>query len=315
MSGFTLPTSRPITQPWAAEFDDWDGDGIVDIPGGFYHSIGWFGHNGIDFGCFEGDPVHAIADGVIEFAGDAANHYLLSGGGNAILQHIPGYGVWAEYLHLSRFAVANGQAVKKDQVIAYSGKTGSSTAAHLHLGMFASNTPNQWDGWRGRIDPTPYLYGNLNPDYATKNISAAASIEKDTDTMPAPVLHRVASPSMNRRLPKGKPAIITTDSTNTKHMNFAVGGFGIYNIDGFVSGTGLPDGAKIKGRFLIVQNGKPSGYYPFQSDGNNKGDWWGTGRCQAKVDSKTEIWLELTSDVETAYVNVCAADLTVTPFE
>lgn len=313
MTGFTLPTSRPVTQPWAAEFDDWNGDGIVDIVGGFYHSIGWFGHNGIDFGCFTGDPVEAIADGVIEFAGDATNHYLLSGGGNAILHRIPEYGVWAEYLHLSRFAVPMGSTVKRGQVIGYSGNTGSSTAAHLHLGMFATNTPNQLDGWRGRIDPTPYLYGNLNPDYAKSSLSPSAAIVKEDD-MPTPVLHRVSSPEgLNRRLPKGKPAIITSDATNAKHLNFAVGGYGIYNIDCFVSGTKLLDGKKIKGRMLIVQNGKPSGYYPFQCDGNDQGEWFGNGRCQAQVTSKTEIWLELTSDSNEAYVNVAAADMTVTP--
>ncbi|AYR00996.1 lysin A [Arthrobacter phage Isolde] len=313
-TGFTLPTSRPITQPWAAEFDDWDGDGVVDIPGGFYHSIGWFGHNGIDFGCFEGDPVHAIADGVIEFAGDAANHYLLSGGGNAILQHIPGYGVWAEYLHLSRFAVANGQAVKKDQVIAYSGKTGSSTAAHLHLGMFASNTPNQWDGWRGRIDPTPYLYGNLNSDYAIKAQSAPVQAAKETE-MPA-VLHRVVSPKMNRRLVKGTPAVITTDATNATHMNFAVGGVGTYDIDAYIAGTGLPDGERITGRFLIVEKGKsPSGYYPFQIDGTRDGKFNGLVAAKWKVAAGTVIKIELTSTVETAYVSSIDAAVIVHPIK
>jgi hypothetical protein len=313
-TGFTLPTSRPITQPWAAEFDDWDGDGVVDIPGGFYHSIGWFGHNGIDFGGFEGDPVYAIADGVIEFAGDAANHYLLSGGGNAILHHIPGYGVWAEYLHLSRFAVANGEAVKKDQVIAYSGATGSSTAAHLHLGMFASNTPNQWDGWRGRIDPTPYLYGNLNSDYAIKAQSAPVQAAKETE-MPA-VLHKVVSPAMNRRLAKGKAATITTDATNTAHMNFAVGGVGTYDVQAYIAGTELPDGQRIVGRFLIVEKGKsPSGYYPFQIDGTFDGKFNGLVGGRFKVNAGTVIWIELTSTVDTAKIASVDASVIVHPFK
>ncbi len=173
MTGFTLPTSRPITQAWAAEFDDWDGDGIVDIPGGFYHSIGWFGHNGIDFGCHEGDPVEAIADGVVEFAGNGDWHPLLTGGGNAVFIRHDAYGVWSESLHLSEIHVSAGQSVKKGQVIARSGSTGASTAPHLHLGMFRTNNPNQNDGWRGRINPTPYLYGNLNPDYAIQTAGAA----------------------------------------------------------------------------------------------------------------------------------------------
>jgi hypothetical protein len=311
MTGFTLPTSRPVTQPWAAEFDDWDGDGIVDIPGGFYHSIGWFGHNGIDYGCFDGDPVEAIADGVIEFAGDAANHYLLSGGGNAILQRIPEYGVWAEYLHHSRLIVTEGQAVKKGQVIGYAGHTGSATAAHLHLGMFASNTPNQWDGWRGRIDPTPYLYGKLNSDYAIKTHTS----EIKEAEMPA-VLHKVVSPSMNRRLAKGKAAVITSDATNTSHQNFAVGGVGTYDIQAYIAGTGLADGERITGRFLLVEKGKaPSGYYPFQIDGTRDGKFNGFIGGRFKVNAGTVIWIELTSSTDSAYVASVDGSAIVHPFK
>lgn len=178
MSGFTLPTSRPITQPWGAEFDDWDGDGVVDYPGGFYHSIGWDGHNGIDYGCYTGDPIEAVADGVVAFAGDAGNwHRILSGGGNAVLVEHPDHGVQTEYLHLSRWAVSAGQAVTCGQVIGYSGATGAATAPHLHLGMLRLAGYNLGDRWRGRIDPTPYLYGALNPDYA--GIAAQGTIQED----------------------------------------------------------------------------------------------------------------------------------------
>ena len=181
MTGFTLPTSRPITQAWGAEFDDWDGDGTVDYPGGFYHSIGWDGHNGIDYGCFVGDPVEAVTDGVVAFAGDAGNwHAILSGGGNAVLIEHPAYSVQTEYLHLSRWLVQAGQTVKKGQVIGRSGKTGAATAPHLHLGMLKLSGYNLNDRMRGRIDPTPYLYGNLNPDYA----GGAAIAPQGTTTTP-----------------------------------------------------------------------------------------------------------------------------------
>lgn len=161
MSGFTLPTSRRITQPYGAEFDDWDGDGDVDYPGGFYNSIGWDGHNGIDYGCGLGDPIEAVADGYVSFAAWAGNHWLLSGGGNAILIEHREHGVQTEYLHLSRFAVAAGQWVKVGQVIGYGGKTGAATGYHLHLGMLPLKGININNRMRGRIDPTPYLYGGL----------------------------------------------------------------------------------------------------------------------------------------------------------
>jgi len=168
MSGFTLPTSRPITQAWAAEFDDWDGDGDVDYPGGFYNSIGWNGHNGIDYGCHEGDPIEAIADGVVAYADWAGNHWLLSGGGISVLLEHPEYGIQSEYLHLSRTDLQPGQRVKKGQIIGYGGSTGASTAPHLHLGILPLKGINLNNRMRGRIDPTPYLYGALNPDYAPK---------------------------------------------------------------------------------------------------------------------------------------------------
>lgn len=167
MSGFTLPTDRRITQAYLAEFDDWDGDGVVDYPGGFYHSIGWNGHNGIDYGCNVGDAIEAVADGYVAFAAWAGSHWLLSGGGNAILVEHREYGVQTEYLHLSRFAVSAGQRVTKGQVIGYAGATGAATAAHLHLGMLPLTGINVNNRMRGRIDPTPYLYGPLNPDYAS----------------------------------------------------------------------------------------------------------------------------------------------------
>jgi len=174
MSGFTLPTSRPITQAWAAEFDDWDGDGDVDYPGGFYNSIGWDGHNGIDYGCHEGDPIEAVADGVVAYADWAGDHWLLSGGGIAVLLEHPQYGIQSEYLHLSRTDLVPGQRVRKGQVIGYGGSTGASTAPHLHLGILPLAGINLNNRMRGRIDPTPFLYGPLNPDYAPK-IQAAAS--------------------------------------------------------------------------------------------------------------------------------------------
>lgn len=171
MTATTLPTSRPVTQDWNQDFEWLNG---VHYPNGFYDSIGWVGHNGIDYGCWEGDPAEAVCDGVIEFAGDGNNHWLLSGGGNAILLRNEELGVMFEYLHLSRFEVRQGQRVKLGQVIARTGNTGISTAPHLHLGAIPIYNVNVNNGYRGRVDPTPFLYGPLNPDYAPKAASKPA---------------------------------------------------------------------------------------------------------------------------------------------
>lgn len=165
MTATTLPTSRIVTQDWNQDFSWLNG---VYYPQGFYSSVGWYGHNGIDYGCWEGDPVEAVCDGVIEFAGWGDDHDLLTYGGNAVLLRSDALGVRFEYLHLSGFAVKQGQPVKRGQVIAYSGNTGTSTAPHLHIGAIPVNNVNVHNGYRGRIDPTPFLYGPLNPDYAPK---------------------------------------------------------------------------------------------------------------------------------------------------
>lgn len=178
MVATTLPTSRPVTQDWNQDFNWLNG---VHYPNGFYSSIGWHGHNGIDYGCYEGDPIEAVCDGVIEFAGPGNNHALLTGGGNAILLRNDALGVKFEYLHLSRWEVPQGAHVKRGQVIARSGNTGISTAPHLHLGAIPIHGVNVNNGYRGRIDPTPYLYGPNNPDYAGAAIGPAGTttIEED----------------------------------------------------------------------------------------------------------------------------------------
>lgn len=82
-------------------------------------------HNGVDYACPVGTPVHAVASGVVIKRGWDAG-----GGGNRIwIKHAQGYE--SAYLHLSRFAVQQGQRVAQGQVIGYSGNTGASTGPHL----------------------------------------------------------------------------------------------------------------------------------------------------------------------------------------
>lgn len=82
-------------------------------------------HNGVDYACPIGTPVHAVASGVVTKRG-----WDPFGGGNRIwIRHAHGYE--SAYLHLSRFAVKQGQRVTQGQVIAYSGNTGGSTGPHL----------------------------------------------------------------------------------------------------------------------------------------------------------------------------------------
>lgn len=82
-------------------------------------------HNGVDYACPVGTPVHAVASGVVTRVGWDP----LGGGKRIWIKHAHGYE--SAYLHLSRFNVKQGQRVAQGQVIARSGNTGGSTGPHL----------------------------------------------------------------------------------------------------------------------------------------------------------------------------------------
>lgn len=82
-------------------------------------------HNGVDYACPVGTPVHSVADGVVSRRG-----WDSKGGGNFIwIRHANGFE--SGYLHLSKFEVKQGERVRQGQLIARSGNTGSSTGPHL----------------------------------------------------------------------------------------------------------------------------------------------------------------------------------------
>jgi murein DD-endopeptidase MepM/ murein hydrolase activator NlpD len=82
-------------------------------------------HPGLDISADHGAPIHAPADGVVDSAAFNGNY------GNLVtIDH--GFGLVTRYGHMSRFAVAAGQAIKRGDVIGYVGSTGRSTSPHLH---------------------------------------------------------------------------------------------------------------------------------------------------------------------------------------
>lgn len=83
-------------------------------------------HKGIDFEADVGDPVLAVADGVVSFS--AAR----SGYGNTVeIDH--GNGYVTRYAHNSRLTLKVGALVRAGQEIAKAGSTGRSTGAHVHF--------------------------------------------------------------------------------------------------------------------------------------------------------------------------------------
>lgn len=83
-------------------------------------------HKGIDFKANVGDPVLAVADGVVSYSG------VRSGYGNVVeVDH--GNGYVTRYAHNSRLTRKVGELVRAGQEIAKAGSTGRSTGAHVHF--------------------------------------------------------------------------------------------------------------------------------------------------------------------------------------
>lgn len=87
-----------------------------------------------------GTPLFAVSDGVIgarvtgvdpdspnvNYSGEPSNWVLL-------WTYYKGKKVTVYYQHLARVTVSNGQKVRAGQIIGYSGNSGNSTGAHLHI--------------------------------------------------------------------------------------------------------------------------------------------------------------------------------------
>lgn len=101
-------------------------------------------HKGIDFEADVGDPVLAVADGVVSFSGDRDGY-----GQTVEIDH--GNGYVTRYAHNSRLTRSVGQLVRAGQEIAKAGSTGRSTGAHVHFEV--------WEHGRA-VNPHQFLRRN-----------------------------------------------------------------------------------------------------------------------------------------------------------
>lgn len=111
-------------------------------------------HEAIDIMAPVGAPVLAAADGRI------VKLFTSKPGGLTIYQFDPGETIAYYYAHLDRYAesLAEGQEVKRGDLIGYVGYTGNAdpAAPHLHFAVFMLGPEKQW--WKGTaINPYPLL--------------------------------------------------------------------------------------------------------------------------------------------------------------
>jgi peptidoglycan LD-endopeptidase LytH len=114
-------------------------------------------HDAIDIMAAEGTPVIAAADGTIEKL-----FYSNGGGGITIYERSPDQKWMYYYAHLQGYApgLAEGQQVKRGQVIARVDHTGDAVASapHLHFAINTMAAGERW--WQGTaINPYPVLAG------------------------------------------------------------------------------------------------------------------------------------------------------------
>ena len=108
----------------------------------FNHSDNGVKNDGINIALPMGTDILASDDGVVAYAGDE-----LPGYGNLVLvRHDNGW--VSAYAHADRLTVKRGDKVRRGQVIAKAGRTGSVTQPQLHFELRRGTTP---------VDPLPYL--------------------------------------------------------------------------------------------------------------------------------------------------------------
>lgn len=98
-------------------------------------------HKGIDLAAPKGTPVYATADGAITRADRSRSYGLV-----IYIDH--GAELETRYAHLSKLLVADGQDVRKGDLIGYVGSTGRSTGPHLHYEVRVDGVA---------VNPIPYM--------------------------------------------------------------------------------------------------------------------------------------------------------------
>jgi len=111
------PQCRPVSSGWISSYFGKRTDPFTGKPAN---------HTGIDFAGKLGDPVAAVADGVVTWSADRYGYGVM-----VEINHGNGYST--RYAHNAENLVAVGDEVKKGQAVAYMGESGRATGPNLHF--------------------------------------------------------------------------------------------------------------------------------------------------------------------------------------
>ena len=124
---FARPSAAPIDSPYGEQ--------------SFYNGRREWWHAGVDFDAPAGSPAVAAGAGIVALA-----RALPLGGNTVVIDH--GQGVLTEYLHLSAFAVREGDRVERGVQLGSIGATGLVTGPSLHWALYVNGLP---------VNPLPWL--------------------------------------------------------------------------------------------------------------------------------------------------------------
>jgi hypothetical protein len=125
----------------------------------YYGQFNLPGHDGVDVEAPEGSPIYSVSGGVVirvHTNPDTHNYGI-----HVRVQHRDGWKTI--YAHLSRIGdgIAQNQVIGEGRIVGYSGNTGNSFGAHLHLGLkkdgetYVDQNGNAWPF--NLHDPTQFL--------------------------------------------------------------------------------------------------------------------------------------------------------------
>jgi murein DD-endopeptidase MepM/ murein hydrolase activator NlpD len=117
-----LPKGRPVSDGWISSFFGYRTDPFTGRREF---------HQGVDIAGELGEPVVAVAAGVVTYAGK-------HGGYGNLVEINHGNGFVTRYGHNSKVLVAVGDTVSKGQEVALMGSTGRSTGPHVHFEVWRS---------------------------------------------------------------------------------------------------------------------------------------------------------------------------------
>jgi len=83
-------------------------------------------HTGLDISAPKGTPVHAVAEGMVTYAGERTGY-------GEVIEIDHGNGYMTRYAHNSKLDVHPGQRIHVGDVVSEAGSTGRSTGSHVHF--------------------------------------------------------------------------------------------------------------------------------------------------------------------------------------